>query len=556
MANSKPSLIAVDDDPEVLRAVERDLRNRYGKDFRVMRCSTGAEVIELLQQLDQRGDPVAMILADQRMPEMTGVELLTKAITLAPTSKRVLLTAYSDTEAAIRAINDAHLDYYLTKPWDPPEASLYPVVDDLLADWQAGYTPDFSGIKVIGHRWSQESHEVKNFLARNQVPYRWLDVERDTEAQKQVEGMGPKIPCMPLVVFEDGTVMEDPDLGEIATKVGLRTHAEQPFYDFVIVGGGPTGLAAAVYGASEGLSTLMIEAEAPGGQAGTSSRIENYLGFPSGLSGADLARRAVTQARRFGVEILAQRAVGLHTQENYRHIALADSAEVACHAVLIATGVSYRKLDVPGAEKFEGAGVYYGAAMTEAISCKDESVYVIGGANSAGQGAMYLSRFASKVTMLVRADGLEKSMSKYLIDQIGDTKNIAVRTNSAVTTICGDQCVNSIDILDSVTGKTETVPAAAVFVFIGAEPHTDWLGDTIMRDKFGFILTGPQFLQADGKKPPQWPLKRDPYLLETSIPGVFAAGDVRHDAMRRVAAGVGTGSMSVQLIHQYLADVR
>ena len=554
---AKPSLIVVDDEPEVLRAVDRDLKSKYQAEYRVLRASSGAEVLELIAQLQQRAEPVAVVLADQRMPAMSGVELLAKVREVSAHTRRALLTAYSDTEAAIRAINDARIDYYLTKPWDPPEQNLYPIVDDLLEMWRGDYVPDFAGIKVVGHRWSPASHEVKDLLARNQVPYKWLDLERDAEAKKLADAMAPRIPCFPLVLFQDGTLLEEPSTQELADKIGLRTRAEQPFYDLVIVGGGPTGLAAAVYGASEGLSTLLVEQQAPGGQAGTSSRIENYLGFPSGLSGADLARRAVAQAKRFKAELLVPQSVkGLLIQENYKHIVLGDDSEITCHAVLIASGVSYRKLDVPGAEKFEGGGIYYGAAMTEALSCSDEEVFVIGGANSAGQGAIYLSGYARKVTILVRSDSLDKSMSKYLIDQIGQTKNIEVRTNTVLKRVCGDDKVDSVDIENTTTGEAQTCPAASVFVFIGAEPRTEWLDGQVARDEFGFILTGPDLMGDDGKRPDGWPLKRDPLLLETSIPGVFAAGDVRHGAMRRVAAGVGTGSMSVALVHQYLADVR
>jgi thioredoxin reductase (NADPH) len=561
---AKPGLIAVDDDPQVLAAVERDLIARYGGEYRVLRAESGKLVLDLIDQIAQRGDAVALILADQRMPGMSGVELLTKLRKLSPLSRRVLLTAYADTDAAIQAINDARLDYYLTKPYDDPANSIYPVIDDLLeiwkseyAQWSADRTPDYKGIKVIGHRWSPASHDVKDLLARNQVPYKWLDIDRDAEAKEFLSSIEPRIPCFPVVIFPDGAVLEEPTPEQVSAKAGLNTRASHPFYDLVIVGGGPTGLAAAVYGASEGLSTLLIELHAPGGQAGTSSRIENYLGFPSGLSGADLARRAVTQARRFGVEILApQYAKALHVRDNYRHIVLGNDTEVTCHAVLVATGVSYRKLEIEGADRFEGAGIYYGAAMTEALSCRDEDVFVIGGANSAGQGAMYLSQFARKVTILVRANSLEKSMSAYLIDQIKLTANIEVRTNTVLCAAHGTDYITEVEIDNTLTHDRSTCPAASVFVFIGAEPRTEWLDDQVRRDEHGFILTGPDLYTAVGKRPDGWPLQRDPYLLETSLPGVFAAGDVRHGAMRRVAAGVGTGSMSVQLIHQYLADVK
>ena len=561
---SKPSIILVDDDPQVLQAVERDMAAHYRADYRILRASSGDEALRTLHDVEARGDNVALMISDQKMPEMTGVELLTKARAESPLTRRVLLTAYADTEDAIRAINDARLDFYLTKPYDDPSTSLYPVVDDLLetwksehAQWAAQHSSDYAGIKIIGHRWSNTSHELKDMLARNQVPYKWLDLERDDEAKQYLETQSPRAPCLPVVIFPDGDVLEEPTFEQVSEKAGLQTKAGQPFYDLVIVGGGPTGLAAAVYGASEGLKTLLVEKEAPGGQAGTSSRIENYLGFPSGLSGADLARRAVAQARRFGVEILApQSAKSLVCDGSYKRITLGDDSEIACHALLIATGVAYRRLDVPGAKKYEGAGVYYGAAITEALSCQDEEVFVIGGANSAGQGAMYLSQYASRVTILVRGESLEKSMSKYLIDQIDQTHNIHVRTLTEIVSVEGGEKIEAVVLRDACSGEDQTCPTSSVFVFIGAEPHTEWLGDSVRRDKNGFILTGPDLLTSEGKRPEGWSLKRDPYLLETSVPGVFAAGDVRHGAMRRVAAGVGTGSMSVQLIHEYLADVR
>jgi thioredoxin reductase (NADPH) len=502
-----------------------------------------------------RNETVALFLADQRMPQMSGVEFLEEAMQLYPDAKRALLTAYADTDAAIRAINSVRIDYYLLKPWDPPEECLYPVLDDLLDDWQATYRPGFEGIRVVGHRWSPESHTVKNFLARNQVPYQWLDVESSKEALQLLELAGVDASQMPLVLFPDTSRLLKPSPLDIAGKLGLKMTAINPFYDLIVVGGGPAGLAAAVYGASEGLRTVMIEREAPGGQAGTSSRIENYLGFPTGLSGADLARRAATQARRFGVEILSpQEAVGLQVKEQFRIVKLMDDTELSCHALMIATGVSYRKLDVPGIDKLTGAGVYYGAAMTEAISCRDEDVYIVGGANSAGQAAMYFSKFAGKVTMLVRADSLAKSMSQYLIDQIAATENIAVMVNTQVLETHGENNLEAITLSNAETGETKTVPATALFIFIGAAPRTEWLAGVVERDRTGFILSGPDLI-VDGRRPKGWTLDRDPFLLETSVPGVFVAGDVRARSVKRVASAVGEGSIAVQFVHQYLATL-
>jgi len=551
---AKPVLFAIDDDSEVLRAVDRDLRREYGEHYRVMRASSGGSALEALEQLKARGTPVALFLVDQRMPHMTGVEFLEQAIPLFPSAKRVLLTAYADTDAAIRAINTARVDYYLLKPWDPPEQCLYPVINDLLADWQATFRPPFEGVRVIGHRWSPEAFQIRDFLARHQVPYHWMDVESDPEAQKMVEG-GKDGAGLPLVVLTDGTRLVQPTRGELAEKIGFKTQAEKPFYDLVIVGGGPSGLAAAVYGASEGLRTLMVEGDAPGGQAGTSSRIENYLGFPSGLSGADLTRRGVTQAQRFGVEILTpQEAKALRVEDTYRILTLGDGREVSCHALLIATGVSYRKLDVPGVDRLTGAGVYYGAAMTEAMSCRDEDVYIVGGANSAGQAAMYFSRYARRVVMLVRGDSLNKGMSQYLIDQIGATPNIEVRTHVNVAAVHGEEHLESIDIRDADSGEITNHPARSLFILIGAQPRTQWLEGVVERDERGFIPTGPA-LTRDGQRPKGWPLDRDPYLLETSVPGVFAAGDVRQGSVKRVASGVGEGSIAISFIHQYLSSI-
>ena len=553
---AKPILLTVDDDPEVLRAVEHDLRLKYGGQYRVLRAASGAIALETLKQVKMRDESIALFLVDQRMPQMTGVEFLAQAMTLFPSAKRVLLTAYSDTDAAIRAINTVKIDYYLVKPWDPPEEYLYPVLGDLLGDWLADYRVPFQGVRVIGHRWSSQTHDIKDFLARNQIPYRSLDIETDKEAQTLVEQVGLEASHLPLVFFPDGSYLVEPTNMQVGEKVGLRTHAGNPFYDLIIVGAGPAGLAAAVYGASEGLRTVLIEREASGGQAGTSSRIENYLGFPSGLSGGDLARRAVTQAIRFGVELLVPQEVkALRFQDPYRFVTLADGTELGCYALIITVGVSYRKLDVPGIERLTGAGVYYGAAMTEALSCVDSDVYIVGGANSAGQAAMYFSKYARSVTLLVRGDSLAKSMSQYLIDQIGETSNITVQTHVSVVEVQGKSGLETICIANADTGQVQTVPATALFIFIGAMPETEWVAGVVERDSQGFILSGPSLLR-DGRHPQGWTLEREPFLLETSVPGVFVAGDVRYGSVKRVASGVGEGSIAVQFVHQYLREVK
>jgi thioredoxin reductase (NADPH) len=552
---AKPVIMTVDDDAEVLRAVERDLRRQYAEHHRVLRAESGASALEALGGLQRRGGQVSLLLADQRMPVMTGVEFLGQAAQLFPDAKRVLLTAYADTDAAIHAINDARIHHYLLKPWDPPEEHLYPVLDGLLEDWMASYRPAFEGVRVLGTRWSPHSYAINDFLARNQAPYQWIDVEtapRNAAVRRLVEAVGADASTLPMVLFPDGSSLSNPSTTELAEKLGLRVRPEMAFYDLVIVGGGPAGLAAAVYGASEGLRTVMIEMEAPGGQAGMSSRIENYLGFPSGLSGGDLARRAVAQARRFGVEILApQQVTAVRVDGPTRIVKLAGGNDIGSKVLLIATGVSYRKLDVPGAEPLQGCGVYYGSAMTQASSSKDEEVYIIGGANSAGQAAMYFSRYARRVVMLVRGESLSASMSQYLIDQIKRTPNIQVETRARVVEVHGDSRLEAISIHCGDSGQIERVSANSLFVFIGAEPNTDWLAGVVERDERGFILTGAD-LMRDGKRPRGWPLDRDPYLTETSVPGIFAAGDVRHGSVKRVASGVGEGAMAVQFIHQYL----
>ena len=551
----KPIILTIDDDLEVLQSIARDLRKQYGDRFRIVRANSGASAIETLEQLKLRNETVALFLSDQRMPEMDGVTFIEKAAPMFPKAKRVLLTAYADTNAAIEAINTARLDYYLLKPWDPPEEKLYPVLDDLLQDWLAVYRPAFEGIRVVGDRWSPCSHNVKDFLARNQIPYQWLDVETEPEASKLIDYVsnGSK-PKLPLVLFSDGNRLEQPTNLEVAEQIGLQTKAEKPFYDLVIVGGGPAGLAAAVYGASEGLSTVMIERSAPGGQAGSSSRIENYLGFPVGLSGDDLARRGVTQAKRFGVEILTpQEVVDVRVEEPYRIVKLADGGEINCHALLLSTGVYWRRLNLPGAESLTGRGIYYGAAKTEAMSCQDEEIYVVGGANSAGQAAMYFSKYAAKVKMLVRGDSLTKSMSQYLIDQIDATDNIEVLTNTEVQEVHGENSLTGLTLLYNQTGETEKVDTNSLFIFIGAKPETEWLEGTVARDERGFVYAG-----ADLKKSQHfrgWNRDRDPFLLETSVPGIFVAGDVRHNSVKRVASGVGEGSIAIMFVHRYLAEV-
>ena len=548
----KPVILTIDDDPAVLQAIARDLRKQYGDRFRVVRADSGAAALELTQQLKLRGNTVALFLADQRMPVMSGVEFLAQASDIFPAARRALLTAYADTNAAIDAINTAQLDYYLLKPWDPPEEKLYPVLDDLVNDWQATFKPEFQGVKVISDRWSPSSHSLRDFLARNQVPYRWLDIETDSEAQQMVTYAGePDNPCLPLVLLPNGEKLVKPSTADLAQQIGMQTEAAKPFYDLVIVGGGPAGLAAAVYGASEGLHTVMIEREAPGGQAGTSSRIENYLGFPVGLSGGDLARRAVTQAKRFGVEILTpQEATDIRIEDNYRIITLSDGSQINCHALILAMGVSWRRLTVPGVEQFTGAGVYYGAAQTEAAACQNEDVYVVGGANSAGQAAMYFSKYARNVRMLVRGESLTKSMSQYLIDQISDTDNIEVLPFHSVIEAKGNDRLEAILVKDAQTGEIKTFDTNSLFIFIGATPSTEWLGSTVQRDERGFIYTGPD-IAAKGP----WPLERDRFLLETSTPGIFAVGDVRHGSVKRVASGVGEGSICVQFVHRHLANV-
>jgi thioredoxin reductase (NADPH) len=545
----RPAIVAVDDEPAVLAAVARDLRRGFGERYRVLRAASGSEALEALRELRARGDQVAMLIADQRMPGMSGTQYLVEARKLVPDAKRVLLTAYADTEAAIAAINEVALDYYLLKPWDPPEEQLFPVVEDLLTTWEAGAALESGGVRVVGHRFSKESHEVRDFLVRNRVPARWLDVERDGEARELLRIAGVAGERLPVALLEDGTVLERPTILELAERLGVAVAPAQEHYDLVVVGGGPAGLAAAVYGASEGLRTVMVEREAPGGQAGQSSRIENYLGFPAGLSGSDLARRATDQARRLGAELLTvQEAVALRVEGAARLVELSGGGVLSASCVIVASGVSYRQLDTPGFPELTGAGVYYGAAMTEARACAEQHVVVIGGANSAGQAAVYFGGYAAKVTMLVRGPTLEKSMSHYLIEQVAARPNIEVRTgSSAIAAEAEEGRLRRLQVRGP-DGAVQTVEADACFVFIGASPRTDWLEGVVARDERGFILAGRD-AQANG-----WPLQREPYVLETTVPGVFVAGDVRARSIKRVASAVGEGSMAVSLIHEYLVE--
>ncbi len=552
---AKPVILAVDDDREVLQAVARDLRSKYGEQYRILRANSGEEAIEALRELRVADEPVALLLVDQRMPGITGVQFLEQAIEHYPKARRVLLTAYADTEAAIKAINDVHIDYYLLKPWDPPETQLYPVLDDLLDDWMAGYRPPTSGVRLIGHRWSPDTHRARDFLARNQVPYRWSDLDSDPEADELLRATGLQQPALPVLILTDGTTLEAPSNDTIANHLGMQSPPELPLYDLVVIGAGPAGLAAAVYGASEGLGTALIEADAAGGQAGTSSLIENYLGFPSGLSGADLARRALTQARRFGAEFLLTREVtSLEPREGSTTLNLSDGTSVSALSVIIATGVTYRRLEAPGCDQLMGRGIYYGAASSVAESVKNEDVFIVGGANSAGQAAVHFAKSARSVTMIVRGASLSVSMSHYLIDRIAELENVTVLCETQVERAVGSEHLDALELRNSRTGELRKTPATTLFVFVGATPRTDWLGSSVMRDQHGFVLTGRD-LMTDNKPPPGWLLDRPPLPLETSAPGVFAAGDVRFGSGKRVAAAVGEGSMSVMLVWEYRASL-
>jgi thioredoxin reductase (NADPH) len=550
-----PIIFAIDDDVQVLRAITRDLKTKYRDQYKIRSTSSVTEALDALLDLQNKGEEIAIFISDQRMPEMQGVDFLQRAMQLFPYAKKVLLTAYSDTEAAIKAINDVQLDYYLMKPWDPPEEKLYPAIDEQLNDWQANYRPDFTGIKVIGYQFSPQSHQIKDFLAGNLIPYLWMDIEMSEPAKLLCSSNHLESADFPVIIFEDGTLMKNPPLIDIASRIGLNATVKLQVYDVIIIGAGPAGLAAAVYGASEGLSTLLIERKAPGGQAGTSSRIENYLGFPAGLSGADLTRRAITQATRFGTEFLSPQSVkAIRLKDQYKTIVLEDGTEINGKAVVITTGVDYRKLETDGIDEYSGKGIYYGAASTEATSCRNKEVYVLGGGNSAGQAAMYLSKFATQVYILIRKADLSSSMSQYLIDQIGNASNINILGHTEITRATGTEHLQCLELHDLSNKTKRLVDADALFIFIGAKPYTDWLGIDVLKNNKGFIETGRD-MKTNGHFKNLWKKERDPYLLETSLPGIFAAGDVRAGAMNRVTSAVGEGSMAISMVHQYLNEV-
>jgi thioredoxin reductase (NADPH) len=550
-----PFIIIIDDDIQVLRAIQRDVRKKFREEYKVLAAESASEALEALRELKTKNETVALFISDQRMPEMEGTTFLEKAREIYPDAKKVLLTAYSDIEAAIKAINTLRLDYYLLKPWNPPEEKLYPVLTDLLDDWQNNFIPELSGIKIIGYQWSPVSHRIKDFLTGNLIPYKWLDIELNKEAAELISSNKLESNELPAIFFEDGSILKSPNESELAKKIGLNSTASEELYDVVIIGAGPAGLAAAVYGGTEGLKTLMIERKAPGGQAGTSSRIENYLGFPAGLSGADLTRRALTQATRFGVELLSPcEVIDITTRDNYKILSLSNGIEIKSHTIIISTGVDYRTLDIKGVNELSGAGVYYGSAVAEAHSCKGKNVYMVGGGNSAGQAAMYLSAFAENVYIVIRRDSLLSTMSHYLIDQINQTKNISIISNSIVTEVKGNKSLECVILQDIATGQQKTREAGALFIFIGARPMTDWIKLSIFKNPKGFIETGRDMLKYDNMSR-VWKLKRDPYLLETCIPGIFSAGDVRAGAMNRVASAVGEGAMAIKLVHEYLAGI-
>jgi len=552
---NKPIILAIDDEPQVLNAVARDLQAQYQNEYQIMRASSGHEAMDAVKELKRRNLAIALFLVDQRMPQMTGIEFLAEAAEFYPETKKVLLTAYADTDVAISSINSINLDYYLMKPWDPPNERLYPVLDDLLSDWTSTVPIPYGGIRVVGTLWSAKSHYIKDFLARSQIPYQWLDFEKDEEAKKLLTMDSDKDFKLPTLFFPDGSVLVDPELSVLADKVGMSTHPKKPYYDLIIIGAGPAGLTAAVYGASEGLKTLVIERGAAGGQAGTSARIENFIGFPQGISGADLTRRSITQAKRLGAEILtAQEVCGIRVDGPYRYVSLKNGNELSCKALLVSTGVKARKLEIPGIDPLIGVSVYYGAATSEAVNYTGKRVYVIGGANSAGQGAMFLSRFASEVVLVYRDNSLRKSMSTYLIDQIHQTDNISLLRNTELTAVEGSTKLENITLTNRASGESKSESADAVFIFIGAAPSTEIAGDLIQMDEHNFIYTGPD-LFLNGSRPKNWALARDPFILETNVPGIFAAGDVRHGAIRRVASAVGQGAVAVELIHKYLETV-
>ncbi|WP_317207679.1 FAD-dependent oxidoreductase [Chitinophaga filiformis] len=556
MNHNQPYILCIDDDAQVLRAIVRDLKQQYRDNYKIISTTVVSEALESLLELKNKGETVAMFISDQRMPEMEGVEFLEKAMEFYPDARRVLLTAYSDTDAAIRAINSVQLDYYLVKPWSPPEEKLYPIIDDLLGNWQAIYRPDFKGIKVLGYQFSPKSHAIKDFLAGNLIPYQWLDVQASEEATRLLNVNNLSIKDLPVVIFDDGGCLSCPSIIDIARKAGLNPQVKLDVYDVVIIGAGPAGLAAGVYGASEGLKTLLIEKRAPGGQAGTSSRIENYLGFPSGLSGAELTRRAIAQATRLGTEFITPQSVkDIRQKDGYKKIVLEDGTEINTRSVIITTGVDYRQLETKGVSDFTGAGIYYGAATTEAAACKDKEVYIVGGGNSAGQAAMYLSKFAKSIYIIIRREDLTSTMSAYLIEQIAGTPNISVLPKTEIAEAMGTDKLQQLCLCNIETKERRQVHADALYIFIGAKPFTDWIELDIIKDDKGFIETGRDLKNYDsfGKI---WKQNRDPYLLETSCPGIFAAGDVRAHAMNRVAAAVGEGSMAISFVHKYLAEVK
>ncbi len=552
----KPILFALDDDPQVLRAVTRDLKSKYQKEYRILRTSSPKEGLEVLVELKKKGETIALFLVDQRMPEMLGVAFLEEAKKHFPDAKKVLLTAYSDTDAAIKAINDVQLDYYLSKPWNPPEEKLYPVLDDLLDIWQLNYRPEFDGLKVLGYQYNPHTHDIKDFLSSNLFPFQWLDIETSNDAKEIATLHNVSAKDMPVVSFPNGECLKNPSITELAERLGLNVTAKETLYDVVIIGAGPSGLAAAVYGGSEGLKTLLIERKAPGGQAGTSSRIENYLGFPNGLSGQELTHRAITQAKRFGIEFLSPKEVmSIQTQDNYKHIALDDGSEVRTKSIVVATGVNYRKLPAEGVEQYTGAGIYYGSSMTEAQACQNQEVYIVGGGNSAGQSAVYLSNFAKNVYITIRRDDLSSSMSQYLIDQIKAIDNITLLANTTITKVKGDgERLSHLELKNTKTAEVTTVPARALFIFIGSRPYTDWITLDILKNERGFLETGRDLLKYNNFTK-IWKQKREPFLLETCSPGIFASGDVRAGAMNRVASAVGEGSMAIKFVHEYLAEI-
>ncbi|MBX7107376.1 MAG: FAD-dependent oxidoreductase [Chitinophagales bacterium] len=550
-----PFIILVDDDQQVLHAIQRDIRNEYRDAYRISANASARETLELMRELHLKNETVALIISDQRMPEMEGVDFLARAKEIYPDSKSVLLTAYSDIEAAIRAINLIKLDYYLLKPWNPPEEKLYPIVDDLLDEWNALYKPDHEGIRIIGFQWSPKSHKLKEFLSGNLIPFLWMDAESDKGADQYLSSANITAAQLPLVILKDGSFLADPSLPDLASRVGLQQTASHEVYDVLIIGAGPAGLAASVYGSCEGLKTLLIEKSNPGGQAGSSARIENYLGFPKGLSGAELSQRAIAQTLRFGTEILTPKSVkNIHLQNGYKMVEMTDGIQVMTKSIVIATGVEYRKLDIPGIENFTGAGIYYGAASVEARACKNQSVYIVGGANSACQAALHISKFASEVHMLIRRDSIRSTAANYLAENISQTPNIYVHPNTEIAKVEGEKELERITLKNGATGEEKTVPAKALFIYIGARPGTAWLNDIVLKDEAGFIITGSD-LKKTKSFHSMWKLQRDPYIAETSVPGIFASGDVRYGAMTGISAAVGEGAMAIRFVRKYLSEM-